>query len=70
MTTTPSFKNISTTDMENALAQTIAKLTGWAHVKVSVDNVQFGVAQSTIREQVSLQMRVDMESEKDDGMPF
>lgn len=56
--------------MENALAQTIAKLTGWAHVKVTLDNMQFGAHQSTIREHVSLQLRVDMESEKDDGLPF
>lgn len=56
--------------MENALAQTIANLTGWAHVKVSMDNMQFGAPQSTIREHVSLQLRVDMAAERDDGMPF
>jgi len=67
---TPSLKNVSTSDVEAAIALALAKLTGWENCAVSVEALEFGPDQGLSGERASLRLTARFTPAPGEPLPF
>lgn len=63
-------KNVSTADLEKALAKALAEISGWAHAQVHIQQVQFAAPLVQQGENITLHLSVQLRADDSDDMLF